>query len=98
MEIVLNKQVAHALEEHCKRNFRTPELQIMFWITQDQQCVQQVLTQPETIKKLSSPRTTRKWTEEQRAKQRERMKKQWAAGAIKPKKELDIIVEGSYDD
>jgi len=103
MQIELSKTTAQALEQLCTKNFRTPELQILYWLTKEGVALKPVLEpkvkiniEPKTEKKV------RRWTAEQKAQQRERMKHQWQTGKIgrwnKNKSDYDVAASATYDD
>jgi len=108
MQIELNDEVAKALANVCRKNFRTPELQILFWLTREgEQVAPAILPKPDIkmpkSKPMGRPRAT--WSAEARAAQGERMKRQWAQGRIGRKSkakasrsDLDSVVAGTYDD
>jgi hypothetical protein len=95
MNVTLNKELTDRFLEICNKNFRTPELQIQYWICQEGGAPIQA--------QLPSNKGRRgvHWSEEQRQAQRERIKQQWASGNMSRKKAetvLDGIAKGDFDD
>lgn len=96
MNLQLSPETSKLFEQVCRENFRTPELQILYWIGSSR--AEKVFLLPK--QKPNTGRPSKAWTPEQREAARERMKKQWASGTIKGKTKnvLDVIAEGNFDD
>jgi hypothetical protein len=96
MNLQLSAETSRLFEQVCRENFRTPELQILYWIGASR--AEKLLLLPQQKPKIGRP--SKAWTPEQREAARERMKKQWAEGSIKgrTKNVLDAVAEGNFDD
>lgn len=107
MQIELSQDVSKALESVCRKNFRTPELQILYWLTKEGEQVSPAIL-PSTKKVIARQsrnpggRSRESWTPEARAQAAERMKKQWATGTLNrhksAKSALDVVAAGGFDD
>lgn len=101
-QIYLSAEIQKSLVELAEKNFRTPELQIAYWLSKEGIVTKEA---PQPRVKINVVRKevkkSRSWTQEQRELQRERMKRQWAVGKIRPKKSmtgLDAAASASFDD
>jgi hypothetical protein len=104
MQIELNKTTAQALEQLCAKNFRTPELQILYWLTKEGVAISPTPAPKVKVHvvRKTEEKKVRRWTAEQKAQQRERMKHQWQTGKIgrwnKNKSDYDVAASATYDD
>jgi hypothetical protein len=96
MQITLNKELSERLLAVCEKNFRTPELQIQFWLRQEGE------TSTPTRVIVNRGRPSGAWSEEQKARQRQRMKEMWKSGKMGSRKSadnvLDAVSRGAFDD
>jgi len=98
--VALSDNVHAALMQAADKNFRTPDLQIMYWLSKEDIKVERQLTLPQTIqvttRKVNKKKAT--WTPEKRAAQSERIRQYWASGKLKRGKGLDSAAAGRFDD
>lgn len=101
-QIYLSAEIQKSLVDLAEKNFRTPELQIAYWLSKEGIVTKEVLQPKVKINVVRKEvKKSRAWTPEQRELQRERMKRQWAVGKIRPKKStsgLDAAASASFDD
>lgn len=103
--IFLNKEAHAALLATAEKNYRTPELQILYWLSKEGTHVEVSKTEASIFPKSSDKKWQSKlkkqaiWTPEKRAEQAERIRQYWANGRMKRKSNgLDRAAAGKYDD
>ncbi len=102
--LALSEQAHAALMQLAEKNYRTPELQIMYWLSKEGSTIEMPKLLPQqiqvTTKKVST--TAKKkagWTPEKRAAQAERIRQYWANGKLTRKTNgLDHAASGRFDD
>jgi hypothetical protein len=97
--VTVSNATAEALESIARKNFRTVDLQIAYWLSLEGGVSERVATSKPIAPRMSKPGKPKGgWTEQQREAQRERMRAMWASGKMRKDKSLDIAAAGNFDD
>lgn len=98
--ITLSESTYSALMTLAEANFRTPELQLAYWLSKEGEQIKVSAIGKKAYKTHKRPKSrAANWSPEQRARQSEHMKKLWERGKLGPKSEaMDTAAGQAFDD